>query len=263
VQTDGRQKPAKWENHVSVFDIRTSALPALIALLLILGGLAEAAMPVRTGRSVEGRSIISYRLGPAAAVVKVLVFGDIHGNEGAGMRIARRLLTAAPPGQVQIIVVPTINPDGAAAGTRGNAHGVDLNRNFPFRWRPLDGGEYSGTGPLSEPESRAAHRLILRRQPDVTIWFHQPFGLVDCPEGNPFAARRYAQLIGLPLVRLPGPYPGSASRWQNHRFPNSIAFVVELPRHVDGALVRRGASAVRALAAELASPAVEAGRPAA
>ena len=61
--------------------------------------------------------------------------------------------------------MPTINPDGVAAGTRGNAHGVDLNRNFPYDWRPLGGGEYSGPAPLSEPESRAAHRLILESSP--------------------------------------------------------------------------------------------------
>jgi hypothetical protein len=96
----------------------------------------------------------------------------------------------------------------------------------------------------------------------VTIWFHQPFGLVDRPAGNPFAARRFSQLIGLPLARLRGPYPGSASRWQNHRFPQSTAFVVELPRYVSGALVKRGAAAVRSLASELASPAVAAGVPA-
>ncbi len=105
--------------------------------------------------------------------------------------------------------MPTLNPDGVAAGTRGNAHGVDLNRNFPFRWRPLVGGEYSGTGPLSEPESRAAHRLILREKPDLTIWFHQPFGLVDQPEGNPFAARRFSQLIALPLVASAAPTPAA------------------------------------------------------
>ena len=186
--------------------------------------------------------------------MRVLVIGAIHGNETAGMRIARRLVATAAPAGTELLVVPTINPDGVAAHARGNAHGVDLNRNFPFRWRPLTGGEYSGTRPLSEPESGAARRLILRTQPDLTIWFHQPFGLIDRPDGNPFAARRFARLIGLPLVRLPGPYPGSASRWQNHRFPHATAFVAELPHRVSSALVNRGTAAVRVLAAELASP---------
>jgi protein MpaA len=173
------------------------------------------------------------------------------------VRITRRLIAAKAPARTELLVVPTINPDGLAAGTRGNARGVDLNRNFPFRWQPLGGGEYSGTGPLSEPESRAAHGLILRERPDLTIWFHQPFGLVDKPEGNPFAARRFAQLIGLPLVHLRGPYPGSASRWQNHHFNGSTAFVAELPRMVSSSLVGRGTAAVRTLAAELASPAID------
>jgi protein MpaA len=231
---------------------------ALLACLFIRGSAAAAERSV-IGDSVHGRPIVLFESSPPAAALRLLVVGDIHGNETAGMRIVARLLAGAPLARAELIVVPTINPDGVAAGTRGNAHGVDLNRNFPFRWRRLGGGEYSGPGPLSEPESRAAHRLILRERPDVTIWFHQPFGLVDRPEGNPFASRRFSQLIGLPLVRLRGPYPGSASRWQNHRFPQSTAFVVELPRHVSGALVKRGAAAVRSLAAELASPAVAAG----
>ena len=206
------------------------------------------------GHSVEGRPIVSFSIGPADAALKVLVVGAIHGNETAGMRIARRLIAAAPPPRTRLLVVPTINPDGVAAGSRGNAHGVDLNRNFPFHWRPLAGGEYSGPRPLSEPESRAARRLVLREKPDVTIWFHQPFGLVDRPNGNPFAARRFANLIGLPFVRLPGPYPGSATRWQTHRFPNSTAFVVELPQKVSNSLIGRGTAAVLHLATELASP---------
>lgn len=208
------------------------------------------------GRSVQDRPIVAFESGPRDAPLKVLVVGAIHGDETAGMRIARRLVRAKPIDRVRLIVVPTINPDGVAAGTRGNAHGIDLNRNFPYGWRPLGGGEYSGPSPLSEPESRTAQRLILGERPDVTIWFHQPFGLIDRPEGNPFAARRFAQLIGLPLVRLRGPYPGSVSRWQNHRFEDSTAFVAELPRHVSGALVSRSATAVRALASELASPGV-------
>ena len=40
--------------------------------------------------------------------------------------------------------------------------------------------------------------------------------------------RRYARLVGLPLTEI-DKLPGTATRWQNHRFPNHIAFVVELP----------------------------------
>jgi protein MpaA len=225
-----------------------------LAALLSAAPSAQADQRSEIGRSVQGRPIVSFAGGPADAPLKVLVVGAIHGDETAGMRIARRLIRAAPIGRVRLLVIPTVNPDGVAAGTRGNAHGVDLNRNFPYRWQPLTGGEYSGPGPLSEPESRVAHQLILNEQPDVTIWFHQPFGLIDRPEGNPFAANRFAQLIGLPLVRLQGPYPGSASRWQNHRFKDSTAFVAELPQRVSNSLVRRGAAAVRTLAGELTSP---------
>ena len=206
------------------------------------------------GHSVLGRPIVRVQLEAPQAKASVLVVGAIHGDEPAGMRIARRLIAAGTLRRVGLTIVPTINPDGVAAGTRGNARGVDLNRNFPFSWRRLAGGEYSGPRPLSEPESRAAHDLILRTRPDVTVWFHQPFGLVDRPRGTPLAARRLSELTGLPLVRLPGPYPGSASRWQNHRLPHSTAVVVELPHHVNSHLIRRSTAAVRELAAELASP---------
>jgi protein MpaA len=221
--------------------------------------LAVAAERSVIGRSVQGRPIVSLSGGAAEAPIKVLVIGAVHGNETAGMRITRRLLALGAPPGTELLIVPTLNPDGVAAGTRGNARGVDLNRNFPFDWRPLSGGEYSGPGPLSEPESRAAHRLILREQPDVTIWFHQPFGLIDRPNGNPFAAHRFSRLIGLPLVDLPRRYPGSASRWQNHRFSQSTAFVAELPAQVGDTLVIRGVTAIYKLASELSSPGVEAG----
>lgn len=223
-----------------------------LAALLIAVSSASADQRSRIGNSVQGRPIVAFESGPLNAPLKVLVVGATHGDETAGMRIARRLIHAPSINRVRLFVIPTINPDGVADGTRGNAHGVDLNRNFPHRWRPLGGGEYSGPRPLSEPESRAAQRLILSETPDVTIWFHQPFGLIDKPEGNPFAARRFAELIGLPLVRLRGPYPGSASRWQNHHLPRTTAFVAELPDRTTGRLTVRGARAVRTLALEMA-----------
>lgn len=208
------------------------------------------------GHSVRGRPIVGLAMGSPSAPLKVLVVGAIHGDETAGMRVARRLVAEPAPPRTRLLVVPTIDPDGVAAGSRGNAHGVDLNRNFPYRWRPLGGGEYSGPRPLSEPETRAAERLVLRFRPDLTIWFHQPFDLVDRPVGDPFAARRYAELSGLPLVRLRR-YPGSATRWQAHRMPGSTAFAVELPALVSGGLVKRATEAVRRLASELSSPAVK------
>ncbi|HEU5105161.1 MAG TPA: DUF2817 domain-containing protein [Solirubrobacterales bacterium] len=242
---------------------RLSGFAGLALLAFLFAGSASAIGANRQviGHSVQDRPIVLFTSGSPEASLKVLVVGAIHGDEAAGMRVTRRLLTGPAPRRTELLVVPTINPDGVAAGTRGNAHGVDLNRNFPFRWRPLGGGEYSGASPLSEPESRAAHRLILRERPDVTIWFHQPFGLIDRPQGNPFTARRFSDLIDLPLVRLRGPYPGSASRWQNHHFPQSTAFVVELPEHVNRSLIKQGTAAVQALASELASPALAAGLP--
>jgi protein MpaA len=225
-----------------------------LAALLCAAGSADADQRTEIGHSAQGRPISGFESGSPDAPLKVLVVGAIHGDETAGMRIARRLIRGAPIARVHLLVVPTLNPDGVAAGTRGNAHGVDLNRNFPYRWRPLGGGEYSGPRPLSEPEAWGAYGFIYLIRPDVTIWFHQPFGLVDRPDGNPFAAQRFSQLIGLPFHRLRGPYPGSASRWQTHTFPWSTAFVAELPPHVSPSLVRKSTAAVRQLASELGSP---------
>jgi protein MpaA len=249
------------EEEFTCVSLRCRLCSAFVTALALAAPATGAAASERLviGHSVEGRPIVSVGSGTDDPALKVLVVGSIHGNETAGVRIARQLIATGAPAKVELTVVPTLNPDGVAAGTRGNAHGVDLNRNFPFRWRPLTSGEYSGPGPLSEPESRAAQRLVLSERPDVTIWFHQPFGLIDRPKGNPFAARLFSELIRLPLRRLPGRYPGSVSRWQNHRFPGATAFVAELPQRVNSALVKRGAAAVRTLAAELASAAVDAG----
>jgi protein MpaA len=237
--------------------------PLAVCFLLVFVSSAAASARTVVGHSVDGRPIVAVHEGSADPALKLVVFGCIHGDETAGMRVARRLIAAGAPRGVELWVVPTLNPDGVAADTRGNAHGVDLNRNFPFDWTHLSGGEYSGTGPLSEPESRAARRFISEVEPDLTIWFHQPFGIVDRSGGDPFVERRFADLVGLPLVRLHGRYPGSATRWQNHTHPRATGFVTELPAVVSVALVRRAAAAVRTIAAELASPGIGAGESAA
>jgi protein MpaA len=224
--------------------------------LLLPVGKATADRRAVIGHSVRGRPIVAALDRAPEAHLRVLVIGCIHGDETAGMRVARRLIDAVAPRRVELQVIPTLNPDGVAAGTRGNADGVDLNRNFPFGWRPLGGLEYSGPHPLSEPESRAAVDLIRRTRPEITVWFHQPFGLIDRSGGDTAIERRYAQLVHLPLVALRR-HPGSASNWQNETMPGSTAFVVELPALVKDALVRRAARSVLTLAEEYASPDLE------
>jgi protein MpaA len=203
------------------------------------------------GRSVRGRPIIALALGDPDARHSLLVVGAIHGNERAGIAIARDLEAGSPPRQALIWIIRDLNPDGVAEDRRQNARGIDLNRNFPWHWRRLGHrGELQYPGPrvLSEPESRIARDLILRIRPLITIWFHQPLAVVDESGGNIRIERSFARMVGLPLARLKR-YRGSAASWQDHRVRGSTAFVVELPPgRLSPALEARSASAVRRLA---------------
>jgi hypothetical protein len=233
---------------------------ALVALL------APAAAGADTyGRSAAGRPLDVERVGDPAAPVRVLVVGSIHGNETAGHAVVRGLRTLAPPAGVQLWLVERANPDGVRAGTRQNARGVDLNRNFPFRWtgggRPFD-TYFPGPRRSSEPETRALQALVAAVEPDLTLYYHQHMRLVVLPRGaDRIPVRDYARRVGLPARRLP-PYRGTATGWQNHRSPDTTAFVVELPA---GPLSRRAAGrharAVLAVAAGRAPAAAAARAP--
>jgi len=196
-------------------------LRALIAVVLL------AAPAQQLGRSYDGRPIQVVHVrgeGP-----RVLVFGCIHGDECEGLEVIRLLERARP--HADLWLVPQLNPDGHARRSRGNAHGVDLNRDFSA---------------ATQRETRIARKLILRLRPAVTIWFHQPQSVVRAWGRSRAAARRYARLAGVRYRTLGWP-PGSASRWQNGI--GQTSFVVELPPgRLPDALARRHASAVLRLA---------------
>ena len=123
-----------------------------VAAALVGAPGASAARTVRIGYSVDHRAILAHVLGPDSAPRKILVVGCIHGDECAGLAIISALRHTHVLGGVQLWLVGEMNPDGAAAGTRQNAHGVDLNRNFPYRWeRITDPVFYSGPRPAQSP----------------------------------------------------------------------------------------------------------------
>jgi murein peptide amidase A len=226
-------------------------LRGLIAAALAATTLAAAAPRTDViGHSVKGRAVVAYERGDPAAPA-VLVVGVIHGNEPTGLAVIRRLRQVPLPAGVHLWLVPTANPDGLAAGTRQNAHGVDLNRNWPTAWVPNGvpwDGYYSGPRPMSEPENRAMRRFILRVRPALTIWYHQPLDVVYGSDPHVAVLKRYARLTGLPYRRLVAP-PGAATRWERVHFPRGAHFVVEFPAgRISEATAHRHAAAVLALA---------------
>ncbi len=208
------------------------------------------------GQSVRDRPIRASYRGPAKPATRVLVVGCIHGDECAAVKVIRRLANQRDPRRVGLWLVPTVNPDGHALGTRQNARGVDLNRNFPWHWR-LSGRRgdrfYSGRRARSEVETRIVQQFIRRIRPDLTIWFHQPEVNVRQGGGSTESARRYARLVGLPFLALPIPN-GAATGWQISTLRGSEAFVVELPRGpLSAANVELHKRAVRTVARKLAT----------
>ena len=207
------------------------------------------------GYSVDGRPIVAWLIAPGHARRSLLVVGSIAGDEPGGIAVTKLLSFQAAIAGVRLWLIPNVNPDGIARRTRGNAHGVDLNRNFPFRWRRLGAPGsryYSGPRPASEPETRSVASFIRRTRPGLAVWLHQPYGLIDDSQGPRWAEQQLARALGLPLRRL-FDYPGSAIGWSDH-VVHASAFDVELPGgHLGGATVRRVANAIRALARRYAT----------
>ena len=239
--------------------MRRLVVPALLAVGLAAPAPATAApatddrpavVEVRTlGQSVQGRPIRAWRLGEPGKRRIVLV-STMHGNEPHTRAILETLRDGRAIRGVDLWVVPTYNPDGLARGTRRNARGVDLNRNFPHRWADLDGNYESGRGPASEPETRAVMRFLEDIDPLRVISFHQPLDGVDTDTKDPRFARRLARALRLPRTSLDcgGLCHGTMTMWFNHHFrgaaltveygarPARRRMVVEAPRQLLGVL---------------------------
>ena len=106
--------------------------------------------------------------------------------------------------QSEIWIVPLVNPDGleyTLHGYRlwrknrrdngGGDYGVDLNRNYGYKWGIDDLGSspnpasevYRGSAPFSEPETRAVRDLYLKKNFQALISFHSYSQVILYPWG--------------------------------------------------------------------------------
>jgi len=173
------------------------------------------------GQSVLGRPIDAYRKGNPDAARKVVVFGQMHGNETFGVAMADHLVQrVAVSLQADVWVLPTINPDGLAAGTRTNAHGVDLNRNFPEHWVRAGKGtsEYSGRKPANQPETKAVIAFLDAVHARYLVSMHSPlYGVGYDAKNLPFV-HRLSRHLGFPVKHFDcfGGCHGTMTDWYNH-----------------------------------------------
>ena len=197
----------------------------------------DATIGVRViGRSVRGRKIRAYHLGQPGKR-KVVLIATMHGDEPATRQILVSLRNGPPIRGLNLWVVPTYNPDGLARHTRKNAHGIDLNRNYPYRWANLDGSYESGPRPASEPETRAMMRFLGDVRPSRILSFHQPLHGVDTDTKLPKFARRAAHKLNLPakVFDCGGVCHGTMTMWYNHRYPGgavTVEYGAHPPRHL-------------------------------
>jgi hypothetical protein len=149
----------------------------------------------------------------ALDLIGVLTSGVASGNE----RIKKWV------DQNEIWIVPMVNPDGSnkvwtsdsmwRKNARGN-YGVDINRNYPYKWGACSGSsgtqsaqDYRGPSAASEPETQAMMNLVSRINPVMSISYHSYSELVLYPmscDGQHAEDREIVELVGKQLAsRLP------------------------------------------------------------
>ena len=199
----------------------------------------------------DGRNSIQVRVvgNLATAKRRVLLMGCVHGNECEGVPVLRSIAKSTPPAGVAYVIFTYPNPDGRTARTRGNARGVDLNRNA-IGWRAAYSrghSYYPGTGPLSEPESVAIHDVFRAARPTAFMSFHQALRCIDFSGRGKQWAGTYARISGLPVKELSA-YRGSIGTWVGNRYPNMVSLTVELPRPVPAWMIDSNIAAVKRVA---------------
>ena len=118
------------------------------------------------GRSTLGRKLYLVHLnrGGSKATFKVFYYAQQHGDEVAGKDAQLTLIRDIAehperlPEDVDLYLMPMVNPDGAERHERFNGAGADLNRDHLL---------------LAQPETQTLHRVARRIRPHVAVDSHE------------------------------------------------------------------------------------------
>jgi predicted deacylase len=211
--------------------------------------------PTTIGYSALGRPLEVYRFGDGP--IERLIVAGIHGGyEWNTVALAEELIgyldahpEAVPP-DITLSILHLLNPDGyarsRAASGRANAHGVDLNRNWPSNWQadwsrsgcwdysPVTGG----ARPASEPETQALMAFILQHPFDALISYHSAaLGIFPGDLSPASPSLRLAEAVAAvsdypyPPVANGCEFTGQLAGWASD---NGLAAIdIELTNHTD------------------------------
>ena len=176
------------------------------------------------GRSIEGRPIVNIKITEDAArstqsKPAIIFMGGHHAREHLSVELPLMLaqyIVAKYRNGIQqaentlanreIHIIPIVNPDGSEydiqdgnykywrKNRRRNAngsYGVDLNRNYSFRWgtggssRSGSSDTFMGPKPFSEPETQAIQRFVSQQKnATMLVSFHTFSELILFPWGH-------------------------------------------------------------------------------
>ena len=189
------------------------------------------------GRSHDGADLTVWL--PENEKPQILVLASMHGDESETTVVLSDALRSILPESLKNAAVLCGNPDGAVRGTRGNARGVDLNRNFPStNWSPepvtyksrkdgprdiaLSPGDYAA----SEPETAALISLLDEMRPRVVVTLHAALACIDDADNSPLG-RWLSERTGLPFEAVTYPTPGSFGSWAQEHELNLVTYEFE------------------------------------
>lgn len=117
------------------------------------------------GTTAQSRSIFLVRAARGKnPSFRILFYAQQHGDEVSGkdaLLFLIRDIVRNPKllsRDVDLWILPMMNPDGAEAGTRRNGSGADLNRDHIV---------------LEQPETQALHRIVRRIRPHLAVDCHE------------------------------------------------------------------------------------------